>query len=169
MSSMQVDDPERGFSYARDGTLDMRMDRSRGRTAAQLLATIAGDELAKALREFGDEPHPDAIAAAIVQARQQAPIATTRELAHIIQQATKQESWHLHPTPGKWNLHPAARTFQALRILLNRELGNLDHLLRILPSSPGAPGGKAAIIKLPQRRRPPRQERIPNWLADRNL
>jgi len=145
MSSMQVDDSERGFSYARDGTLDMRMDRSRGRTAAQVLASIAGDELAKALRELGDEPHPDAIAAAIVQARQQTPIATTKELTHIIQLATKQESWQLHPTPGKWNLHPAARTFQALRILVNRELGNLDHLLRILPSCL-APAGKAAII-----------------------
>lgn len=145
MSSMQVDDPERGFSYSRDGTLDMRMDRSRGRTAAQLLASISADELASTLRSLADEPEAETIAAAIVEARMKAPIQTTRELSQIIQQATKQEKWQLHPTQGKWNLHPAARTFQALRILVNRELGNLDHLLRILPSCL-RPGGRAAII-----------------------
>jgi 16S rRNA (cytosine1402-N4)-methyltransferase len=145
MSSMQVDDPERGFSYARDGALDMRMDRSRGKTAAQILASIAEDELSKHLRELGDEPEAERIAAAIVAARAQEPIATTRQLSQIIQQATKQESWRLHPSANKWNLHPAARSFQALRILVNRELANLAHLLRVLPTSL-KPGGHAAII-----------------------
>ena len=145
MSSMQVDDPERGFSYSREGTLDMRMDRSRGRTAAQILATIAREELSEQLQQLGDEPQAERIAAAIVQAREIAPIATTKELARIIQEATKQESWRLHPTPGKWNLHPAARTFQALRILVNRELANLEHLLRILPQCLRS-RGCAAII-----------------------
>lgn len=145
MSSMQVDEPERGFSYARDGTLDMRMDRSRGRTAAQLLATITEDALARALAEFGDEPQAEMIASAIIQAQQQSPITTTTQLAQIIQQSTRQEKWILHPTPGKWNLHPAARSFQALRILVNRELGNLDNLLRIVPSCL-IPGGTVAVI-----------------------
>ncbi len=145
MSSMQVDDPGRGFSYARDGTLDMRMDRTRGRTAAQLLATIDEGELARALEELGDETNAPRIAAAIVAARQKTPIATTKELAAIIQAATDQQSWRLHPERGKWNLHPAARTFQALRILVNRELANLDHLLRLLPQYL-RPGGAAAII-----------------------
>jgi 16S rRNA (cytosine1402-N4)-methyltransferase len=145
MSSMQVDDPARGFSYARDGTLDMRMDRSRGRTAAQLLATISAEELSQALRSFGDEPQADTITAAILQARERSRITTTRELSLLIQEATKQENWQLHPAKGKWNLHPAARTFQALRILVNRELSNLDHLLRIIPACL-APGGRAALI-----------------------
>jgi 16S rRNA (cytosine1402-N4)-methyltransferase len=145
MSSMQVDDAARGFSYSRDGVLDMRMDRSRGKTAAQLLATIARDELADHLRTLGDEPHADRIAAAIVEGRAKAPITTTHQLANIIQTTTKQETWRLHPTAGKWNTHPAARTFQALRILVNRELGNLEHLLRLLPMCL-KPGGCAAII-----------------------
>jgi 16S rRNA (cytosine1402-N4)-methyltransferase len=145
MSSMQVDDPERGFSYARDGALDMRMDRSRGRTAAQVLQTISTEELAQALHELGDEPEARRIAAAIVQARAAGPIERTGELARIIQQATGQERWRLRPAPGRWQLHPAARTFQALRILVNRELNNLEHLLRVLPSLLSL-GGRAALI-----------------------
>lgn len=145
MSSMQVDDPERGFSYSRAGTLDMRMDRTRGRTAAQVLATISKDELIEALQKLGDEPDAPRIASAIVEAREKTPIATTTELSSIIQQATKQQAWQLHPAPGKWNLHPAARTFQALRILVNRELANLEHLLRLLPQCL-RPLGCAAVI-----------------------
>ena len=133
MSSMQVDDPERGFSYSRDGALDMRMDRARNRTAAEILATIAKAELIEQLQQLGDEPQAERIASAIVQAREIAPITMTKQLTRIIQEATKQESWRLQPTPGKWSLHPAARTFQVLRILVNRELANLEHLLRILP------------------------------------
>jgi 16S rRNA (cytosine1402-N4)-methyltransferase len=145
MSSMQVDDPARGFSYARDGKLDMRMDRTRGQTAAQLLTTIAEDELAAALRDLGDETRATPIASAIVQARKVKRLETTKELAAIIQDATRQANWRLHPSPGKWNLHPAARTFQALRILVNRELANVEHLLRILPDCL-RPGACAAII-----------------------
>ncbi|HZZ81389.1 MAG TPA: 16S rRNA (cytosine(1402)-N(4))-methyltransferase RsmH [Gemmataceae bacterium] len=145
MSSMQVDDAARGFSYARDGALDMRMDRSRGRTAAQLLATIAPDELAQHLRTLGDEPDAERIAAAIAEERAKTPISTTKQLASIIQAATRQENWRLHPTAGKWNTHPAARTFQTLRILVNRELANLEHLLRLVPMCLN-PGGCVAII-----------------------
>lgn len=149
MSSMQVDDTERGFSYSRDGPLDMRMDRSRGRTAAQLLATISEKELADALHELGDEPEAARVARAIVTARARQPIERTTDLARVLLEATasdrKGSQWQLHPTRGKWNLHPAARTFQVLRILTNRELANLDHLLRILPTCL-RPGGTAAII-----------------------
>jgi 16S rRNA (cytosine1402-N4)-methyltransferase len=145
MSSMQVDDPERGFSYRRGGALDMRMDRNRGKTAAQLLATLGEDELARALHELGDEPQSRAIAAGIVEARERAPVESTEELVRVVKAATGQEKWKLHPAPGQWTLHPAARTFQALRILVNRELQNLEHLLRVLPACL-KPGGRAAII-----------------------
>lgn len=142
MSSMQVDDSQRGFSYVRDGPLDMRMDRSRGRTAAQFLSTIPEAELAGALRELGDEPDAERIAAAIVRAR---PLERTRDLVRVITEATQAGPWQLHPAPGQWNLHPAARTFQALRILVNRELANLDQLLRVLPDCL-RPEGVAAIL-----------------------
>jgi 16S rRNA (cytosine1402-N4)-methyltransferase len=145
MSSMQVDDADRGFSYARDGPLDMRMDRSRGRTAAQLLNTLAEEELRQALHYLGDEPDAERLAAAIVAARQQKPFEQTGDLVRMIVESTGAQGWRLHPHPGKWNLHPAARTFQALRILVNRELANLDALLRSLPSCLRS-GGRAAII-----------------------
>ncbi len=148
MSSMQVDDAERGFSYVRDGPLDMRMDRSRGRTAAQLLATIPEDDLRQALQDLGDEPEAGRIATAIVRARQSAPIERTADLARIIRAATEGDAdrpWRLHPKPGQWDLHPAARTFQVLRILVNRELANLEQLLRVLPAVL-KPGGRAAIV-----------------------
>lgn len=145
MSSMQVDDPDRGFSYSRDGLLDMRMDRSRGKTAAQRLAEIAEADLCQALRKLGDEPAAEPIARAIVQARQHQPIARTGDLARVVMQASAAGRWQLHPRPGTWNLHPAARTFQALRLLVNRELANLDHLLRVLPHCLRA-GGRAVLI-----------------------
>jgi 16S rRNA (cytosine1402-N4)-methyltransferase len=146
MSSMQVDDPGRGFSYSRDGPLDMRMDRSRGRTAAQLLATLPKDELARALRELGDEPDAERVAALIVEARQRGPLERTGDLARLLLEAGRSgKPWRLHPKPSHWELHPAARTFQALRILVNRELANLEQLLRSLPGVL-RPGGVAAVI-----------------------
>jgi 16S rRNA (cytosine1402-N4)-methyltransferase len=148
MSSMQVDDAERGFSYSRDGPLDMRMDRARGRPASALLATIGEAELARALRELGDEPAAEKMAAAIVAARERTPLTRTGELARVLLEASqggRKEPWRLRPAPGKWELHPAARTFQALRILVNRELANLEELLRVLPGLL-RPGGKAALI-----------------------
>src|SRR5262249_11861615 len=142
MSSMQVDDPERGFSYARDGPLDMRMDRTRGRPASEVIATSSPEELAQALRDLGDEPEAERIAALLVQAKP----TRTGELAALIQgTAGGKRPWRLHPAPGKWNLHPAARTFQALRMLVNRELANLGQLLRVLPALL-RPGGRAAVI-----------------------
>jgi 16S rRNA (cytosine1402-N4)-methyltransferase len=149
MSSMQVDDAERGFSYVRDGPLDMRMDRSRGRTAAQLLMTISEKDLREALNDLGDEPDAERIAAAIVAVRQRGPIERTSELARLILGATHPENqekrWRLHPAPHRWQTHPAARTFQVLRILVNRELANLEQLLRVLPGCLRS-GGRAAVI-----------------------
>jgi 16S rRNA (cytosine1402-N4)-methyltransferase len=146
MSSMQVDDPERGFSYVRDGPLDMRMDPTRGRSASELLATLSERELAKSLRELGDEPEAELIARAIVETRGDHALKRTGELAELIRRTVQGEKeWKLHPAKGKWVLHPAARTFQALRILVNRELANLEQLLRVLPTVL-RPGGKAAII-----------------------
>jgi 16S rRNA (cytosine1402-N4)-methyltransferase len=150
MSSMQVDDPERGFSYVRDGPLDMRMDRSRGRSAAQLLATISQEDLAMALHQVGDEPLANEIAKAIIEYRKQATLERTKQLADLIARATSHSAdgsskWRLRLSAGRWKSHPAARTFQTLRILVNRELANLEHLLRILPDIV-RPGGRAAII-----------------------
>jgi 16S rRNA (cytosine1402-N4)-methyltransferase len=147
MSSMQVDDPERGFSYRRDGPLDMRMDQGRGQTAAQLLATIGEAELAQALAELGDEPEAARIARFLVQNRKERRLERTGDLAEAVSAALgiDPSKWRLHPSRGKWNTHPAARTFQALRLLVNREMESLDHLLRILPDCL-RPGGKAAII-----------------------
>jgi 16S rRNA (cytosine1402-N4)-methyltransferase len=145
MSSMQVDDPERGFSYARDGALDMRIDQTRGRSAAQLLATIPEEDLCQALLDLGDEPAAPRIARAILIARDETPIVRTAQLARIIQESLGEPQWRLHPKPGTWKTHPAARTFQALRLLVNRELGNLGNLLRILPRCLHD-GGRAALI-----------------------
>jgi 16S rRNA (cytosine1402-N4)-methyltransferase len=146
MSSVQVDDAERGFSYVRDGPLDMRMDRSRGRTAAQLLAAIPTDELVRALHEVGDEPHAERIAAAVAAARAEAPIERTQQLSRLIVRAVQGEKeWRLRPAPGRWQTHPAARTFQVLRILVNRELASLEHLLRVAPGCLRA-GGRVGVI-----------------------
>ena len=150
MSSMQVDDPERGFSYVRDGPLDMRMDRSRGRTAADLLATLPQADLAAALRELGDEPEAERIAAALVDARTREPLRHTADVARVVgaalgQPTTREAGWKLRTGRRQWQTHPAARTFQALRLLVNRELGNLQQLLRVLPQCL-RPGGRAAVI-----------------------
>jgi 16S rRNA (cytosine1402-N4)-methyltransferase len=147
MSSTQLDDASRGFSFARDGALDMRMDPTRGRTAAELLATLPAGELAAAFRELGDEPQADAIAAAIVERRTTRPIERTRQLAELVAEAApvRIERGPGQPTPRQQRMRPVARVFQALRILVNRELANLERLLRVLPACL-APGGRAAII-----------------------
>ncbi|HZU35245.1 MAG TPA: 16S rRNA (cytosine(1402)-N(4))-methyltransferase RsmH, partial [Gemmataceae bacterium] len=148
MSSMQIDAPERGFSYVRDGPLDMRMDRSRGQTAAELLARISEEELRQALLELADEPEAERIAAAIVAVRGHQPLQRTKELAQLIVDTLypgHHGRWRIHPRRDEWKTHPAARTFQALRILVNRELANLRQLLRLLPASL-RPGGRAVLI-----------------------
>ncbi len=147
MSSMQVDDPTRGFSYMRDGPLDMRMDRSRGRTAAELVTELPYEDLAAAFTEFGDEPNAETIAAAIVLNRNAQKIETTKQLRAIIDEASPVQLLlgPGYPPVHKQKLLPATRVFQALRILVNRELANLAQLLRVLPTIL-KPGGTAAII-----------------------
>jgi 16S rRNA (cytosine1402-N4)-methyltransferase len=149
MSSMQVDDADRGFSFMRDGPLDMRMDRTRGRTAAELLNTLTADELAAAFRDLGDEPEADKIAVAIVHRRATKPIERTRELMDLVMEAApvrvNPHPMKGEPTPRQQKIRPTARVFQALRILVNRELANLQELLRVLPWCL-RPGGRVAII-----------------------
>jgi 16S rRNA (cytosine1402-N4)-methyltransferase len=147
MSSMQVDDPGRGFSFMRDGPLDMRMDPTRGPTAAELLNTLPQDELAAALRDLGDELQAEAIAAAIVARRKTQPLQRTGELRELIEKAAPVRVLRGPGAPPerKQRLLPATRVFQALRVLVNRELANLAHLLRVLPDLL-KPGGAAAVI-----------------------
>jgi 16S rRNA (cytosine1402-N4)-methyltransferase len=141
VASPQIDDPARGFSYRRPGPLDMRMDPTRGQPASALIARLSEKELAQAFLELGDETDAPQIAQLIVEQRAMHPITTTEHLTAIICQA---RDFTLQRAAGA-KLHPAARTFQALRILVNRELANLDRLLAVLPDCLN-PGGTAAII-----------------------
>src|SRR5262249_24397209 len=95
MSSMQVDDPERGFSYVREGPLDMRMDRTRGRPASEILAGISPDDLGRALRDLGDEPEADRLAPAIVEAARAGALLRTSDLASLIQETLGSGRWRL--------------------------------------------------------------------------
>lgn len=141
VASTQIDDPARGFSYRRPGPLDMRMDPTRGQPASALLAKMTEEEIAEALLDLGDETDAPQIAKLIVERRAFAPIETTQDLMALVCEA---RDFTIERGAGA-KLHPAARTFQALRILVNRELANLDALLRVLPDVL-RPGGVAAII-----------------------
>ncbi len=145
VSSMQLDDPQRGFSYKHDGPLDMRMDDRLQRTAADVLATIDEGELAAALTELSDEPDAERVARALVTRR--TPLTRTLELADAVLAAKgiSPQQWRKIKTENPGELHPAARTFQTLRILVNDELGALRALLRTLPWCL-RPGGRAGIL-----------------------
>ncbi len=117
-SSLQLDSAERGFSFGREGPLDMRMDRSRGETAADLLARLPEGELADCIYRWGEERWSRRIARAIVEARRREAIRTTTALAAIVSRAIPRKAWPRH-------IHPATRTFQALRIAVNDELTGL--------------------------------------------
>ena len=133
VSSMQLDDPARGFSFRGDGPLDMRMGPGAPYTAAELVSALDEPELARILREYGEEPRARAIARAIVRVR---PLATTAQLADVVTRVVGR---------GKPGHHPATRTFQAIRIAVNDELAALDALLAegwaLL-----RPGGRLAIL-----------------------
>lgn len=137
VSSLQLDRGERGFSFRTDAPLDMRMDRTSGRSATEVLATIDAGALARILRELGEEPDADRIARAIVAARP----TTTHALAETVTSAMSA------PQRRKLGLriHPATRTFQALRLYVNDELGELDRLLAQAPDLLQV-GGRLAII-----------------------
>ena len=137
VSSHQLDDGERGFSYRQDAPLDMRMSQS-GPTAADLVNSAGREELARILREYGEEPYAWAIAGRIVRQRQQKPFATTLELADAIASA-------LPPAVRRKDKNPSRRSFQAIRIAVNGEMDalseGLDEIFDLL-----APGGRFAII-----------------------
>ena len=118
VSSMQLDAEGRGFSFRRDEPLDMRMDQSQGPTAADLLDQTGEEELANLIFEYGEERYSRRIARSIVEARRRAPITTTAQLAQIVRRAV--------PRRGYQRIDPATRTFQAIRIWVNRELDQLE-------------------------------------------
>ena len=138
VSSPQLDEASRGFSYMADAPLDMRMDASSGATAADLIAGADEEELARIFFEYGEERYSRRIAAAIVRKRAEAPIETTGELVEIIKGA-------MPAAALREKQHPAKRVFQALRIAVNDELGALEELLDTAPDLL-APGGRLAII-----------------------
>jgi 16S rRNA (cytosine1402-N4)-methyltransferase len=137
LSSYQLADVERGFGFRAGGRLDMRFDTSRGRPAADLLATMSADELTALFGKYGEEPFSGRIARNIVEARARAPVATAEELAALVARSV--------PAPKRRRTHPATRVFQALRIAVNDELGALEaglaaslDLLR--------PGGRLVVL-----------------------
>jgi 16S rRNA (cytosine1402-N4)-methyltransferase len=136
VSSMQLD-TERGFSFQRDEPLDMRMDRSTPPSAAELLADVDEEDLANVIFQYGEERYSRRIARAIVRARELAPLTTTGQLAHLVRRAV--------PVRGRQRIDPATRTFQALRIWVNRELEGLDAFLATAARRLMA-GGRLAVI-----------------------
>lgn len=141
VASTQIDTPERGFSYRKPGPLDMRMDPTRGEPASAIINRMEEQDLADALFELGDEEDARKIAKLVVKRRAKEPITTTEQLMAIICEA---RDFTIERGMGA-KLHPAARTFQALRIMVNHELSNLESLLNVLPRVL-KPGGMAAII-----------------------
>jgi 16S rRNA (cytosine1402-N4)-methyltransferase len=140
MSSLQLDDPKRGFGFLTDGPLDMRMGAEDGGESAEGLVNLASfAKLREIIREYGEDPQAGRIARAIVAAREEAAITTTKRLAEVVAAAY----------PAKWRAtarqHPATRTFQALRMVVNEEMRELEEFLRSIPDYL-APGGRVAVI-----------------------
>ncbi len=129
-SSSQMDDPQRGFSFMRDGPLDMRLDPALPVSAADLVGSLTEDELARLIEEFGEEPAARRIARKLVRARAEHPILTTARFAEVVRSA-------LPPARGQ-AVDPATRTFQALRIAVNDEIGGLESLLYRISAACGA-------------------------------
>ena len=132
VSSPQLDDPERGFSFSADGPLDMRMDPSAGQSAQAWLASVDEGELAQVLKDLGEERFAKRIAGAIVKSRDEAPITRTGQLAEIVSAANPR--WEAHK-------HPATRCFQAIRLFVNSELDALKSVLAAAVEAL-APGGR---------------------------
>jgi 16S rRNA (cytosine1402-N4)-methyltransferase len=148
VSSMQIDDPSRGISYKHEGPLDMRMDKRLKRTGADLVNTLSQKQLSQALWELSDEPDHEKIAQMIVAHRSIRPITQVLELVRLILnvKGMTERTWKKRQKEsGFGSLHPAARTFQALRIFVNDELSALKELLRIAPYCL-RPGGRIGII-----------------------
>jgi 16S rRNA (cytosine1402-N4)-methyltransferase len=155
MSSMQVDTRERGFSYAYDAPLDMRMDPEQSLSAREIVNTWERRRLARVLRQYGEERYADRIAGEIVRRRERAELTTTFELVDAITAAI--------PAPARFGGgHPAKRTFQAIRIAVNEELGQLDEALP-LAWEVLRPGGRLAAISFHSLE----DRRVKRFLADR--
>ena len=137
VSSMQFDAPGRGFSFQRDEPLDMRMDRSQGDTAADFVARATEGELADTIFQYGEERFSRRIARALVETRRDTPVTSTAQLAAIVRRSI--------PRRGYMRIDPATRTFQALRIWVNRELEGLDRFLEVAASRLRG-GARLAVI-----------------------
>lgn len=138
VSSPQLDDAQRGFSYMHDAPLDMRMDRSAGLTAWDVVNTYPKEELRRILYEYGEERYAPAIADRIVRRRQETPIGSTLELVEVIKSA-------MPPAALREKQHPAKRSFQAIRVAVNDELGAVERMLQKVPGLL-SPGGRLAVI-----------------------
>ena len=136
VSSLQLDSPQRGFSFRREGPLDMRMDDRGETTAADLIQQLSEEELADLFRRYGEEKAARRIASALVERRHRSPIGTTTELAQIVEEVKGS---------GRGRIHPATQVFQALRIEVNAELDELESLLQGLISLL-KPGGRLVVI-----------------------
>ncbi|MCA9304302.1 MAG: 16S rRNA (cytosine(1402)-N(4))-methyltransferase RsmH [Phycisphaerales bacterium] len=166
-ASSQVDDPERGLSFRFSGPLDMRLDRDSVVTAAELVNTLPEHELVRILRDFGEEKHARRIASKLVAEREVVPITTTDRLADIVRSAV--------PGPRR-SIHPATKTFQALRIAVNDELGSLEALLRVIGIALGKlakgeqtwlrPGARIAFIAFHSLEDRPVKRAMSGWAAD---
>ena len=137
VSSLQLEAEGRGFSFRRDEPLDMRMDTTRGDTAADLLARVDETELANLIFQFGEERHSRRIARLLVAARQEQPLTRTGRVADLVRRASRTRGWQ--------RIDPATRTFQALRIWVNQELEGLDAFLERTVARL-SPGGRFAVI-----------------------
>ncbi len=146
VSSMQIDNPDRGMSYKHEGPLDMRMDDRLQRTGADLLRTLSEPDLAKAFSELADESDAEKIAHRIAELRAREPITQTSQLVQAVFEAKRltAETWR-RQRDRLGSLHPAARTFQALRILVNDEIGALKAFLQKAPLCL-RPGGRIGVI-----------------------
>jgi 16S rRNA (cytosine1402-N4)-methyltransferase len=138
VSSFQLETAERGFSFVREGPLDMRMDRTAERTAATLVNTLGEWELVNVIMRYGEEHWARRIARAILRARRRAPLQTTQDLAVLITQV-------IPPSTRPPRIHPATRTFQALRIAVNQELSRLEESLTVAIACL-RPGGRLCVI-----------------------
>jgi 16S rRNA (cytosine1402-N4)-methyltransferase len=166
VSSLQLDDRTRGFSFQGEGPLDMRMGPIVGETAKELLARLDAESLATILYELGEVKSSRAVARSIIEARDAGELETTRDLTRVVEKKLGKKRWGA--------IHPATQVFQAIRIATNRELDELEALLRALPEIL-KPGGKAAIISFHSLEdrlvknafRGPQEEPPPRWVPIR--
>ena len=145
VSSPQLDDPERGFSFREDGPLDMRMNPQRGTNVSDWLGRASGDEIATVIRTFGEERYARRIARAIVRERDQHPLVSTARLAALVKDCVPRPSARARRAARTAPIHPATRTFQALRIFINREIEQLEQALAQTPDLLAACGRLVVI------------------------